>query len=220
MQVYDTFDLHPLCNDPTGLQGDKPLDIFDFHTRPLNSDTTEKSTIAIIPHIEVPGCSTSTFSWVDPYRASVIQAIRDALGQLEEKATILIGIKDFRITIEPENTPFSSDIVFDMEMLSLIDQTRISKPTRYVPLSMLVLEDIRSAFENELTIKEFFVVAPIGYHCRSNESTENLKVKIRSETLQWKNELLLDEQGHIGHRQLLPIVHANYFVFETKREKR
>ena len=88
--------------------------------------------------------------------------------------------------------------------------------SKYVPLAMIVLEDITAAFKS-LRLKEFVIIVPEGFSCNSSISIDEVKDYLVKTELNWKNETVFDQKFPFGRRSHLPIVHCNYFVFEIRQ---
>jgi hypothetical protein len=263
MQVYDGCTPYDLCVDKTGIQTASPVPIMDLHSNQVDKDrdtqelrekvctqveeSIDHPSLLVIPHLEIPGSSTVSTGWVDEYRSSILNTIREGLKELEKslaqsqecneketagdekrsnsdveeevtgrwnKPCLIVGVKDFRTEVS-HTVSAKDDALSLLERLWINDKDIKIKETRpeYVPLSMMVLRDIEETFSEKLTIREFFMCVPHGYHCKSQTPIDVLKKEIKAERERWEREIILRSHGII-HEELVPIVQAHYFVFE------
>jgi hypothetical protein len=223
----------------------------DVEVYAAEEHVTEHPALLLVPHVEIPGCSNASTEWVDDYRVSVLNAIRDGLKALEKalsqaqkneneeesssreeesssdpedegsvrwkKPCVIVGVKDFRTEVPHKVNP-KDDELSALERLWVDEEEYKQKDTRpqYVPLSMMILKDIEETFSDRLTIREFFMCVPHGYHCKSQTPISVLKKELHEERERWKRETILRSHGII-HEELLPIVQAHYFVFELNK---
>lgn len=156
--------------------------------RPVSEYPADIS-VSIIPHIEIPSVSICQDFWIDSYRALILNAIKTILIQVEIKSLIVVGVKDIHVTSTHQSTTF-------------------------IPLSILVLEDITASLSAELKIKDFFVLVPSGNTCDSGKDFNEYKSKIKANIKNWESETNIERTGMKCDRKKLPIIHANYFVLE------
>jgi hypothetical protein len=233
------------CIDNAGKQGEDPLDIFEFHKNresdqsiPFHSKNEFCGPVLLlIPHVEVPGCSSAETNWIDAYRYSIIETIKNALNNSKlgidmripekssaQKPIIIVGVKDFR-TMVPYKPQIKADLVSKMERFyadigvdpnedKSSDTGYQDERPCYVPLSFQVLDDITRRFSENLRTKEFLICTPSGYQCSSSTPAMEIKIQLENERKRWIRETR-DRKAGVISDQMNPIVHACYFIFEA-----
>lgn len=170
----------------------------------------------ILRHVSVPSDAILGNNYTDSYRSNILEAVGFMLKKIPLFGRIIIGVKDVRVSRDP-----SELAKFNRELVEMMDDMDLSEPiitepvvTQYIPLSMLVLEDISRVYKSKLLLKEYFVVVPEGYSQISGGEIEQIKKTMENDMYRWKKETTKDIRGELGFRTHLPIVHANYFVFD------
>jgi hypothetical protein len=100
--------------------------------------------------------------------------------------------------------------------------------SEYIPLSILLYEDIvRNVSSEELKLREFFIVTPGGYECdNKNVDVSKMKVKLKQTYAEYEQEKHIESKyfdgqfsNHANIRRIAPIVNAFYLVFIKLPEK-
>eukprot|EP00842_Homolaphlyctis_polyrhiza_P000695 jgi/Hompol1/1626/HPOL_005675-RA len=201
--------------------------------------------IVFIPHINVPSTAILTDdSWIPEYRSFIVRTARSAAERLTKDSILVVGVKDVRIRAETcQSDPHEaamSDLCLAFDELSLHDSAsgsfggpgsassaapatapgshskRFNLPTRLVPLSILVTEDLVSQTQDKLRLKDFTSAVPEGYGLDKMSDVSELKCRLREDDEEWQAERRAERSGRDGCRRVLPIVHAIFLVFVKK----
>jgi hypothetical protein len=178
--------------------------------------TNNEASFGVLCHIEIDSNDIINLGWVHRYREDILGKISFLLEHIMPKGRIAVGVKDVRVC---EST---SGGYTDLDLSNPIDICEYHEGsflTKYVPLAMLVMEDICAVFEDKLKLKEFVIAVPEGFSCQSNISISEVKSYLAKIELDWKNETKVDQNSDFGGRSHLPIVHSNYFVFNVLETK-
>ncbi|KAJ3273827.1 Kinesin-like protein kif3b [Terramyces sp. JEL0728] len=187
--------------DPANFHNSEEIQIDDV---PVN--------LYILPHIEVSNIEIKSENWVNDYRKLVLSIAKRAAERLESDGLFIFGVKDYRI-------PYSKECALpDLNEYDALCRTledlafKDSKPqlsvrhTKFVPLTMLVFEDLSKHMENEFRLKDFFVVVPTGYSCDATAPVEQLKVCLETERGRWAEELKAEQLGQDGEKENVIVV--------------
>ncbi|KNC99570.1 uncharacterized protein SPPG_04959 [Spizellomyces punctatus DAOM BR117] len=165
--------------------------------------------IIFVPHINAPSTAILPHAWINEYRKFVIDCARDAAARLTDGGYFIIGVKDARIFLPPKTDPSSEN------------EQPCGIQTKYVPLGLLVSEDLSRYFEgSEMRLKDFVVAVPEGYSRDKGIEFEEMKARIDEDEQEWKSEQEKEANGQSNVRRLLPIVQAYYFIYAKQAGNR
>jgi hypothetical protein len=203
----------PNCPDP------KKRTKKDKNPKRLKRKESVKGSIScgILRHVQVPSDAIlGNITISNSYRSNILEAVGFMLIKIPTSGRIIVGVKDIRVFQKPMESE-----EYNRELFEMIDDLDLNEPrniepiyTQYAPLSMLVLEDIARVYKSTLLLKEYFVVVPEGYSQISGGEVEEIKKAMENDKYRWRKETTKESRGEDGFRSHLPIVHANYFVFD------
>nr|KAJ3420356.1 hypothetical protein HK105_005780 [Polyrhizophydium stewartii] len=197
-----------------------------------------------VPHLNIPATALlEDGPWIAQYRALLVHIALNAAARMSRDALFVVGVKDVRVRLSDEDVRrLAGDMILDPELLGLCarlsgmslrddrdgidddsqasgtapDDAGFALPTRLVPLSLLVLEDLVATTSHVLQLKEFTAVVPDGYARDKGADVDELKTRLSEDDDEWGTEKRGERAGRIGTRRVLPIVHAQYFIFQRR----
>jgi hypothetical protein len=154
---------------------------------PMISDIGEIS-MFVIPHLDFEDTACfKTDSWLSTYRNFVLKMAEIAEKKMMVGGIFAVGVKDVRVSID-------------------------QKKLRLIPLSVLVCQDLNE--RSKLRMKEY-VGCVRGGLVRENKTSDHdkLRQQLQADLTKWEIEKI-SEQNSNYQRHVLPIVHANYLLFQ------
>ncbi|KAJ3052433.1 hypothetical protein HK097_006276 [Rhizophlyctis rosea] len=168
--------------------------------------------LVFIPHINVPPTAIlSETDWILNYRRFLVEQATDAANRIKPQGYFIVGVKDVRCW------------GLRGDDLQAVDGAagNLSEPTRntttYVPLTLLVQEDLTAALtDTAMRLKEVIVIVPQGYSRNKDIDPEEFANRQKEDEEDWQEEREAEagDVASVGSsRRALPIVQALYYVY-------
>ncbi|KAI9103720.1 hypothetical protein DFS34DRAFT_605564 [Phlyctochytrium arcticum] len=162
--------------------------------------------LVFVPHINVPPTGLVKKDWIPGYRRMLQRLATEVEPRVEVGGYLIVGVKDVHVILDEGGE------TRDTEPTS---STPPSPQTKFIPLGLLVNEDLTAQFANSdssqstsrFRLKDFIVAVPDGLAKSKSLSIDILKRQVAQDEVEWKLENETDV------RRLAPIVHAYYFVY-------
>ncbi|KAI9027869.1 hypothetical protein DFJ74DRAFT_505989 [Hyaloraphidium curvatum] len=157
--------------------------------------------------------------WIQAYRGVVSDAARSAVSRLKDGGFLIVGVRDVRVdrTVCPTMDELRSAPEGRGEPAAAEPGTR----TRLIPLTMLVLEDIKRSCAQttkpeSLRLRELTVCVPANHSKKKTADIDGLRELHAAMERSWLDETRAEEAAPdaFAPRAMLPIVHTFWYMLQ------